>query len=312
MFLRKKIRKVFDFSFYSIQNKIIIKIRNKQKKYYKFCFIFYLEPKTTSALLRRAKTFKEKDKVSNTSKSVIDQPQIDLQRNIELVYNQFSPTKLHAINVLNSPSERTRTHNSYKRNYFSVGGRINNNFSKELELQNRTSNEKEVENSENEQNRTKNHENFKLNLKKSDSINSNINKNNNNDNIHSPIQEFHNLLKFNTPKYLLFKNNYREKLGEPQKNDKDPIGRIYQSKMLMKLLMQQKQQMYFSVKNANSCSFGQKKHEISENNENSQISKPPSKFKIRNISHISSKDSKNKGSTHRKIKSTAAEALKFK
>lgn len=242
------------------------------------------------------------------SKSINESQSIDLQKNIELVYNQFSPTKLQAISVLNSPSERTRSNGpSIKRQFLSIGNRRtskeNEGFSstagKELfKLMKTGSIKNEIleDSIKNEEVESK-EKNSKKNVP-GEKTNSAANKNNKKD---DPNEEFHNLLKLNTPKYQIFKHNNQEKFIGIDDVKKDPLGKIYQSKMLMKILMNQKRRISSSTKNIGASKFSFSK------DSKTNASQTKQNFKIRKISNLSKIEEyepKPKGNTHRKLKST--------
>ena len=115
------------------------------------------------------------------------------------------------------------------------------------------------------------------------------------------------MLKLNTPKYILFKTNRTDKLIGERNNKKDPLSKIYHSKMLMKILTEQKKQKIGSSKSNNTSGLSFNRYNLNklENQRNDDDNKFVhfsnfSKFKIRKVSNLTDKQAPN---SHRKNKS---------
>ena len=240
------------------------------------------------SLLRRSKTFAKERLSKESKKPVATEPiVVDLQRNIELVYNEFSPDKLLNKIAMSSPSERvSRAATSFQRKYFSNPS--HSIFEKSMKS------EKEEELKE---------------IKEYDDKKTEII-------VSPPVEEkldpddFNKMLKINSPKYILFRPNHSEKLvGETRRMKNHPMSQIYQSKDIINVLKaQQRQRKKISFNNhynpsVNSFSFTGKINNREKTETNS------SKFKIRKVVNVSRKEEESVETTtnvnngHRKNKS---------
>ena len=229
------------------------------------------------SFLKRSKTFcKEKDKSITPMRNKNEVLHLDLEKNIQLVYNQFSPMKVQPICVLNSPSERTRGTNSIKRKFFTIESQSIYEKKEKAQEETKTSTQTQTET-----------ETLKLQPLETEPE------------IQINPGDFNKLLKLNTPKYILFKSNNEEKIIGNTSKKNDSLGDIYHSKLLMKILTDQKKKKYSDSK-SNNCSVVS----FSLNGKNNQGKQESysgfSKFKIRKVSNMPNDGNKH---VHRKNKS---------